>query len=1198
MMFNYFSERKYFYVRFALLIKFILIAQISFAAPPNLNFGPPSADELFDHRESAGQANTYFDNVMKGANETPQYNSSDASTSHKEYDESTGTWNNVQGSVYLEPSHKHYNPATDYDPTEASDVTNNLKSLSNNPNGIDAATGLQKSESTGGSCSDSIYTNIKDCINAKENWSGGDAYSSAMEGRESNSHPSYYNDPWIELSRNIIGEIRTNPETLTACEFNTTIDETGSSTTLSRQETCKVFSPPPTCTVKREVVNVNTPSSCTAGDKFYDEYHHVYYAPSGGNHGMRIQTLCGGDITGAGNLFNVQLLSNEGWQTRFDGSVQIPADEDPEWKPISGAWSSNDTYPDYDIGHFFDCDGGCTNVYGGPVYRNHTCLKTGNLIVDPWICQIEIDFAAVSGTGRAWQTSNIDDGTLSMDTSFTQNWRGGPYHESIIIDYEAAHIVFEVEEALTYQPQGCDQSNLCAIKEDPYYKVPDNPTLNESSSTSTWECVDANNGYKPAVSPVAIDVGNENLEGIYYPSIREPECSVINYTNQIDCEAASETWKVLGPNALFNGDPPEILCWEAVARNYSCGTREDLGDSSSFGTLQQLQPDGSYITIAFNEELVEDAKSGCDGMEADNTCSILTDEPTILDNNGTALVYERTYECGITFEDLTFERDTDVECDSVIHCIGEECFETADEGNEDFGQAAAMQSVLGEAKNDMVCDTSNPDECVMFLGEEMSCHTAGSGLHSCCEDDFGASNVVGYLATIEFARLANAQLDLTGKAFSAMPDVLQEGLTGSWDYIAQKSAATAELYQEYIGQPLMSFIESFMGEAVKECTPDIMATAAEDGIVNTLSTYAVEAAHQFVSVACSYCAQILFTTTETAVGTQVAVNQYITTAFNVLMYAYLSYQMYMLALSLIYPCEEIDITYQARKKAKSCTRESKVDNTLGAGSLLIVGALAKSEIRYGACCFANPLARILQEQAELQMAREPFGNLKNGLNCDGLSVAQIGNMDWEQVDLSEWISYLALSGQIPNGSVDADLFFSQENIGRGTLVSDGLISASENEKLIKKETYEANRDESALYIIDKELELIQTKDNLIIKTAEITKLQNKINEAYPTPLEEDIQEIEILRAEQTVLIEKIPVIESEITKAENLVIEYQNAITSLNTGELPELSRTTPLSRLEDRFMSVNGPKRMDELRTEGWNQTSGTPAPAPAPAP
>ncbi len=93
-----------------------------------------------------------------------------------------------------------------------------------------------------------------------------------------------------------------------------------------------------------------------------------------------------------------------------------------------------------------------------------------------------------------------------------------------------------------------------------------------------------------------------------------------------------------------------------------------------------------------------------------------------------------------------------------------------------------------------------------------------------------------------------------------------------------------------------------------------------------------------------------------------------------------------------------------------------------------VGSYCASEVlgvciekRESYCCFSSPLPRIIMEQVKGQLTgvAGTFGDPEFP-NCEGLTMDQLGSIDWDQIDLSEWMGLLQTSGNLPSAS-DYDL---------------------------------------------------------------------------------------------------------------------------------------------------------------------------------
>lgn len=78
----------------------------------------------------------------------------------------------------------------------------------------------------------------------------------------------------------------------------------------------------------------------------------------------------------------------------------------------------------------------------------------------------------------------------------------------------------------------------------------------------------------------------------------------------------------------------------------------------------------------------------------------------------------------------------------------------------------------------------------------------------------------------------------------------------------------------------------------------------------------------------------------------------------------------------------------------------------------ILGTCVQKKQTY--CCFSSPLARIIQEQGRAQLGKS-FGSAKSP-NCSGLTPDEFQKIDWDKVDLSEYISLEVNEKITPNAS--------------------------------------------------------------------------------------------------------------------------------------------------------------------------------------
>lgn len=115
-------------------------------------------------------------------------------------------------------------------------------------------------------------------------------------------------------------------------------------------------------------------------------------------------------------------------------------------------------------------------------------------------------------------------------------------------------------------------------------------------------------------------------------------------------------------------------------------------------------------------------------------------------------------------------------------------------------------------------------------------------------------------------------------------------------------------------------------------------------------------------------------------------------AASTLMAVYAYYAMAMMVIQAVYKCEDFEFELASKKETLSCTRLG----SYCADSLCL-------EKRTSYCCYNSPLAKIINEQANIQLGKTI--SVKNP-SCPGLSISELEKLDWTKIDLSEWTALL------------------------------------------------------------------------------------------------------------------------------------------------------------------------------------------------
>ena len=118
------------------------------------------------------------------------------------------------------------------------------------------------------------------------------------------------------------------------------------------------------------------------------------------------------------------------------------------------------------------------------------------------------------------------------------------------------------------------------------------------------------------------------------------------------------------------------------------------------------------------------------------------------------------------------------------------------------------------------------------------------------------------------------------------------------------------------------------------------------------------------------------------------------------------------------------------------------------------------------CCYNSMLSRVIMQQAYPQLGIDPVAS-----SCVGLSISQIQRLDFDKIDLTEWINDAVQVGEVPDqyatfseSSITENLPFKNENYqlpSQRTKESmggeDNMIKArQENNQAIKEENVDCS----------------------------------------------------------------------------------------------------------------------------------------------
>ncbi len=433
------------------------------------------------------------------------------------------------------------------------------------------------------------------------------------------------------------------------------------------------------------------------------------------------------------------------------------------------------------------------------------------------------------------------------------------------------------------------------------------------------------------------------------------------------------------------------LCKKAaVVANYDfyTGAMECFTDIN--GEEQCWENEGGYLDTC--QELVD---SGCgyikgecvEGAEGKfNSC----------------FVYTNTYDCGYDQIVPTTTAETEVSCDGELACLGTECTEINSSISTDFAYIAALLNVAQEMGKDMTCSGVDDDglitgedavECSVFKGESSECKVAVGGIQDCCEKPKGIS-VIDYIILIYEVYKADSAvmaLEVTESTFGGSIISAYQGLHN--DVAGILSNGLSE-----VTKPFVSYVDNIAGNisSITQPITDLVSeltSALQEKVTFLMSEVAskmgISVGGEAAAGAAAEEASSASETISSALGSASSVLSVVGTV-------YASYVVAMMVIQMVWKCSDSEFQLNANRALSQCTYVGSYCKTS------FVGCIDKRQVY---CCYKSPLARIIQEQAALQLGSN-LGTAKHP-NCEGLSLEDVGRIDWDQVDLSEWIGLMA-----------------------------------------------------------------------------------------------------------------------------------------------------------------------------------------------
>lgn len=386
----------------------------------------------------------------------------------------------------------------------------------------------------------------------------------------------------------------------------------------------------------------------------------------------------------------------------------------------------------------------------------------------------------------------------------------------------------------------------------------------------------------------------------------------------------------------------------------------------------------------------------CSTLENNKSCGFISQKciKGAGGNNG-CYAYEEVWDCGYDTEYETIvNTGATVDCPGGARCMGSECFDTSNVKSGDFAYAVAMLQVAQFAEHDMDCggdgtDVNQANDCKVFKGDAMECKKALGGYVDCCEAPESVSIIDYVNLTMNSLKMASSleALNRTGSLFS--PGYWAAGTN------AAISGATAVVEGQW-----GTVVDAATGAFKKTLQGTIEQTA-----ISKLQTWLMQQAYNaMVEMGATTAANAVFATGSNGAVTGLSANA--AAVLNFIGWVYMVYVIVDLLINIIWECEQKEFELGAKKETRQCTF---VGSYCASDS-----ALGCVEKRESYCCYGSVVGRIIQESAHEQLGLS-YGEIEKP-TCEGLTPDMLSKMDWDKVDLSEWIGMLNMAGHLPTAN--------------------------------------------------------------------------------------------------------------------------------------------------------------------------------------
>lgn len=477
---------------------------------------------------------------------------------------------------------------------------------------------------------------------------------------------------------------------------------------------------------------------------------------------------------------------------------------------------------------------------------------------------------------------------------------------------------------------------------------------------------------------------------------------------------------------LYDGDTNNIT-WKTNLEGYFCDPlgKEKLCQYDASGNILK---DADGNDACYNYDDIKTMPDACSKYSTNSSCSMSKQscaEGWFDEGTNQCYMYEQKWTCdeGAT-RTVTITNESNT-CIGMIPCSGGTCNTGANEENKDFGKVVAYTSMIQNMQGDAMCsDPNDSNSCIVFSGDKQWCGRSvgfvnGLAKTDCCEAPEGAAG------KLEAIILAGTMLRNTNwSKISAKLTTWTGGESGTWasmtnsvgQWTSGVSSSVGQMWQR-VTEPLTSVYESVTGNVSKligsttvegggsaaatELTKDGLQTGGLAAIKQQLMNKAYDMLPDAIR-------DFVFDKTASAAGQAVfssAVTNFML-ALNVIGWIYTAYQITKMLLEMLLACDQKEMEASIHKNQGACF----VIDTDRCVKYLNVGFTKKCiKKATDMCCYNSLLSRVIMQQAYPQLGINPIES-----GCVGLTISQVQQLDWDKIDMTEYIESAVVAGEVPD----------------------------------------------------------------------------------------------------------------------------------------------------------------------------------------